>query len=475
MTWFIKELFTASFLGSLTWLALGALRPLTGRMFSQTWHYRTGILPVLFLFGAAKAADPSARLLASLIDFMRNLQKPAEAINAAGTAVTRAAQGAGAAVLDPPLLDLNLAAGGMDIIGALSDNLNLFGTYLFAVWLVGCAAFLAVKAAAYIRLRRFLLAGAVPMTGCGAAPPVYLSSGTGAPMLLGVIKPLIILPYKDYNAEELAVVLAHERLHFKRGDMAVKFALLIANSMHWFNPLAYLINRTVSDFCETACDEALARHMNRAERMSYCEIILSAAEDGAYKRRAGKHAGEHSSPLRAGISAGENLKRRLGYMIKFKRTRLPAAILSAALSAALVFGGCVTALAMEKLDILGDGNEYFAPDYTVTDQNPDWMVQMEQERQANMDETAKRLVAINRAYQESYVSDPSEITMDEAAAIAVKAFTQFYRLDFGLGSKIYVSYVYPAPISAASPEVKIPRTVDVALLDKDGNLLPYDL
>jgi beta-lactamase regulating signal transducer with metallopeptidase domain len=45
----------------------------------------------------------------------------------------------------------------------------------------------------------------------------------------------------DFTEDELRFILMHELVHCKRKDLYYKFLILIAISMHWFNPIAYLI------------------------------------------------------------------------------------------------------------------------------------------------------------------------------------------------------------------------------------------
>jgi hypothetical protein len=62
----LSELLKASLIGSGAWVALLCLRPVTGRFFSQAWHYYAGLVAVAFLLGAGALARPAALLGAGL-------------------------------------------------------------------------------------------------------------------------------------------------------------------------------------------------------------------------------------------------------------------------------------------------------------------------------------------------------------------------------------------------------------------------
>ena len=83
---------------------------------------------------------------------------------------------------------------------------------------------------------------------------VMVSKRVNTPMLVGVIDPVILLPCEDYSDAELNHILRHELRHFYRHDTAVKWLVIAARSLHWFNPLMPLIVREVNEICEYSCD-----------------------------------------------------------------------------------------------------------------------------------------------------------------------------------------------------------------------------
>ena len=56
----------------------------------------------------------------------------------------------------------------------------------------------------------------------------------------GLLRPRIIVPStfdSRYTARERELVLYHERVHLRRGDLHANAVALLLRSMFWFNPL----------------------------------------------------------------------------------------------------------------------------------------------------------------------------------------------------------------------------------------------
>lgn len=100
-------------------------------------------------------------------------------------------------------------------------------------------------------------------------------SGAMSPMIIGFFRPLLVLPDNEYSQEELYFILKHELIHFKRNDVYVKLLLVVANSIHWFNPLIYLMQKEAGVDMELSCDERVIRGTDYAVRKAYTETLLS--------------------------------------------------------------------------------------------------------------------------------------------------------------------------------------------------------
>ena len=115
---------------------------------------------------------------------------------------------------------------------------------------------------------------AVRATGLRREPALAESEMIPAPLMLGVRRPVILLPadWRRWDADELAAVLAHEVSHVRRHDALARRLALIHRAVFWFSPLAWWIERQLEDLSEQASDEAALG--TGADRTRYAEALL---------------------------------------------------------------------------------------------------------------------------------------------------------------------------------------------------------
>jgi beta-lactamase regulating signal transducer with metallopeptidase domain len=105
--------------------------------------------------------------------------------------------------------------------------------------------------------------------------------GIVSPMLIGYIRPVILLPDVNNDLKELTFILRHELIHLKRNDLWYKTLVLLATALHWFNPVSYFMARAVDVQCEISCDELLVKETSIQQRKQYGETLIGAARYGA--------------------------------------------------------------------------------------------------------------------------------------------------------------------------------------------------
>ena len=202
-----------------------------------------------------------------------------------------------------------------------------------SIWALGAIVSFAVTVFSYFKftfgLKRDLMepdgfTKSVYASIPGRKPALYFSDSTRTPMMLGVFKPKIVLPYREYDEELLNNILRHELTHYRRFDALYKWASVAVLSVHWFNPIAWFIRRELNRACEMSCDEMLLRSMDRNEKQSYGDSLLIMAASTALP-----------SAVVATSFATEkrNLKERLVQIMNYKKsgTRVLAAVLTVAL------------------------------------------------------------------------------------------------------------------------------------------------
>jgi beta-lactamase regulating signal transducer with metallopeptidase domain len=109
-------------------------------------------------------------------------------------------------------------------------------------------------------------------------PQLLECSKIASPMMIGFLKPMILLPGNDYSNNELYVVIKHELTHIRRGDIWYKLLLITANSINWFNPLVYLMVKAANRDLEYSCDDVVVKNSDMNFRKEYSLAILKAMQ-----------------------------------------------------------------------------------------------------------------------------------------------------------------------------------------------------
>lgn len=207
---------------------------------------------------------------------------------------------------------------------------------LSAVWLAGAALTLAWQGGGYLAARRSLLKRAQPageeerallaeLSG-GKAPALYRAP-VDTPMMLGIFRPVLLLPMEDLPAGELELALRHELTHLRRRDVAYKTLMAAACVLHWFNPLVWRMAREAGQTVEVCCDADVVAGQSEEYRRAYGLALLHTA------------AGRKDIPFTTCFGGGkEQLKERIADLFSSRRNG-PAAVclfLVAALAMGLV-------------------------------------------------------------------------------------------------------------------------------------------
>lgn len=162
--------------------------------------------------------------------------------------------------------------------------------------------------------------------------PALVSSRADSPMIIGLIRPALILPYETYTDQELEFVLRHELTHYQRRDSWRKLFFLTVNAVHWFNPAVYLLFRAADTDMERFCDDRVTEGADAAERKVYMETILMTAVQGR----------QRGSRLSTQMNGGAKiLKRRFDNIMDRNRKRCGIFMVIAVMVTCILSGGLV--------------------------------------------------------------------------------------------------------------------------------------
>ncbi len=167
-------------------------------------------------------------------------------------------------------------------------------TWLFGIWLAIAVVVFVVNITGYLRFtvsvkekmvpansaQRELLRDAAADLGLtgGKLPQLYISDFEISPMLLGYFKPKILLPKICIEGNRIKEIISHELIHYRRGDLWIKLACVLAKSLHWFNPFVYIAVKKVVREMELSCDEKLLKNCDKNVRMAYSRSMLAIIE-----------------------------------------------------------------------------------------------------------------------------------------------------------------------------------------------------
>ena len=144
-------------------------------------------------------------------------------------------------------------------------------TWLWSIWGAG-ALFVAMRV-----LRGHISAFRLRLAARPTQPGVCVSSSIAAPVVVGVLRPLVLLPTESqaWSEERMRAVLLHEFSHVRRYDGLALLLAQMACVLYWFQPLAWLLRSRLRRECELAADEAVIAAGLRPTR--YAQHLLEIA------------------------------------------------------------------------------------------------------------------------------------------------------------------------------------------------------
>ena len=182
--------------------------------------------------------------------------------------------------------------------------------YLPGLWLSGSLMTLALLATGLIgveglrRSSRPLEAGAIAgrcraladRLGIARRVGVAICDRIAAPILIGVLRPMILLPpaaLGGWSIEQVEMALLHELAHIRRHDNLVTLLQRLAESLLFFHPVTWWLSAWVSLERELCCDRLVVEHTGRPH--DYARMLAALA--GAGRRAAIDGAGDGRAPV----------------------------------------------------------------------------------------------------------------------------------------------------------------------------------
>lgn len=170
--------------------------------------------------------------------------------------------------------------------GASGDWLVRAAQAWLAVYLAGVCVSV-VRLGLAQRALRGLLQGATRLTdlaahdGFAAAPEatalaVYETGLAVSPMLIGVWRPVLLLPrhLRGFDVLQQQMIIAHELTHLRRNDPLWMAASITAQTALWFNPVMRELAERLTWAQELSCDQQVLAGRPQPQRKAYAAALV---------------------------------------------------------------------------------------------------------------------------------------------------------------------------------------------------------
>lgn len=286
--------------GGVLSLILLAARPLTKKRFSSGWRYYIWLSVLLVM------TVPVSFLSQTLIPALQSGQEGGAA-SGSRTVQIQALESPPAGFSASPDVGMtgdiaaDAAGGEHNAVGALTEaggepewrplrylalHVSLPQGMMTAaglVWLIVTLALLTMRIVRYRMFARMIRRHSRG-SSIGAAETgirhmeVRKTDLLDAPVMVGFFRPVLYLQEAEFDEEDLRYILAHELTHHRRRDLLYKWFAMVVKSIHWFNPLIYIVSKQIDTECEVSCDVAVTEKMSEQEKNDYMRMILSLVE-----------------------------------------------------------------------------------------------------------------------------------------------------------------------------------------------------
>ena len=167
-----------------------------------------------------------------------------------------------------------------------------------------------------------------------------------SPMFFWFFKFFIVLPKKQLATDELDIIIRHELAHYEHHDLIVQLLMLAVTSIHWFNPVIYLMCEVIHADKEASCDENVLQDIGDENRQFYVEFMVQSIVDT-----------KHKGILLAAFYFGStrNIKRRLNVILdETNKNKSLAHVTFLIFLSIVLFSGSVFAVSYEEKEPLSE-------------------------------------------------------------------------------------------------------------------------
>lgn len=174
-------------------------------------------------------------------------------------------------------------------LNSVSINYIIINVVIPTIWIIGTSIFIFMFIGGVIQIRNKsrkenffderidnILKSCKSQLNINKKIRVVLQS-RGKTSIFGIFNPVILLSENilQENDDTIKYIFLHELSHYKRKDSIFNYMLLLTLSIHWFNPIVWLIFMKVREDIELGADELAIEKLNKQEKKEYCLVLIN--------------------------------------------------------------------------------------------------------------------------------------------------------------------------------------------------------
>lgn len=174
-------------------------------------------------------------------------------------------------------------------LNSVSINYIIINVVIPTIWIIGTSIFIFMFIGGVIQIRNKsrkenffderidnILKSCKSQLNINKKIRVVLQS-RGKTSIFGIFNPVILLSENilQENDDTIKYIFLHELSHYKRKDSIFNYMLLLTLSIHWFNPIVWLIFMKVREDIELGADELAIEKLNKQEKKEYGLVLIN--------------------------------------------------------------------------------------------------------------------------------------------------------------------------------------------------------
>ena len=292
----MKSILLMSAAGSVFAFILLLLKPVTKRIFSPRWQYYIWLAVLLAMVLPIKLPLPAKPVQITPIE---NTSAQTQQIAPVQTQAEPAQPEALEEIVQRPTLRIPVIPNGI---------VRLFGF----LWPATAVPLFGYRMTKYMIFLRTIKKYSVSKCGLENIPKSLTVRKTellDAPLIVGLMKPVLYLPQTEIKEDELNYILLHELTHYRRHDILYKWFAMLVSIIHWFNPFIYIVSKQIDEECEISCDMEICKKLTAPQKRDYMNVILALVQISV----------NQNNPLSMQMASSKKLLERRFMMIKTKK------------------------------------------------------------------------------------------------------------------------------------------------------------